>query len=77
MTTPQDALEFGLSEDTRRLIDEVRASIAITYSMGLTGTDDSCTDISKNDLISVMAQWERTLKQALSDMPSIRLATRS
>lgn len=61
-------IDYVLSEDTRRTIDEVRASINVLYSMGLTGTDDSCNDISKTDLISVMAQWERTLKDALDNM---------
>ena len=70
MTT--SSIEFRLSEDTKRSIDQVRAMLSVIATMGLSGTDDSCTDISKNDLIDVMSLAEEKLKGALDDMVQIR-----
>ncbi|RYZ33117.1 MAG: hypothetical protein EOP49_36410 [Sphingobacteriales bacterium] len=66
------SIEFGLSEDTMRHIDEVRATLNLIASMGIEGTGDSCTDLSKKDLISVLCQAEQKLKMALGEIVPIR-----
>lgn len=70
MTT--SSIEFQLNEETRRSIDQVRAMLGMMATMGLSGTDDSCTDISKNDLIGVLSLAEEKLKIALDGMVQIR-----
>lgn len=66
------SIEFGLSEDTVRHIDEVRATLNLIASMGIEGTGDSCNDLSKKDLISVLCQAEQKLKMALAEIVPIR-----
>ena len=60
------SIEYGLSEATMRHIDEVRATLSLIASMGMAGTSDSCNDLSKADLISVLAQAEQKLQNVLS-----------
>lgn len=60
-------LNFILSEDNYRAIDEVRATLNIIASMGFSGTDHQCNDLSKNDLITVLCMAEEKLKHVLAD----------
>lgn len=60
-------LYYALSEDSYRAIDEVRATLNIVASMGLSGNDNNCNDLSKNDLITVLCMAEEKLKCALQD----------
>lgn len=65
-------IEFGLSEDTKQVIDSVRAHLSIIYSMALANTSDSCNELSMNDLVEVLCHAEQRLKAALKEMVPIR-----
>ncbi|MCH7329648.1 hypothetical protein [Acinetobacter modestus] len=58
---------FSLSEDNYNVVNEVRATLNIVASMGLTDTSDSCNQLSKDDLISVLLQAEQRLKRVLEE----------
>lgn len=50
---------FSLSEDNYNIVNEVRVALNIVASMGLTDTSDSCNQLFKNDLISILLQAEQ------------------
>lgn len=58
---------YQLSEENYQVINEVRATLNMMASMGLSDSNDSCNDISKDDLISVLLQAECRLKQVLQN----------
>ncbi|MEN8319751.1 hypothetical protein [Acinetobacter junii] len=58
---------FSLSEDNYNIVNEVRVTLNIVASMGLNDTSDSCNQLSKDDLISVLLQAEQRLKQVLDE----------
>lgn len=58
---------FSLSEDNYNTVNEVRATLNIIASMGLNDTSDSCNQLSKDDLISVLLQAEQRLKRVLEE----------
>ncbi|MEF9957981.1 MAG: hypothetical protein RR767_12415 [Acinetobacter sp.] len=60
-------ISFKLSEDNYRVINEVRATLNMMASMGLSDTNDSCNDLSKDDLVCVLVQAEQRLKQVLNE----------
>lgn len=72
MSNTPASIEFGLSEDTKQVIDSVRAHLSIIYSMALANTSDSCNELSMNDLVEVLCHAEQRLKGALSEMVPIR-----
>jgi len=61
---------YQLSEENYQVINEVRATLNIMASMGLSDSNDSCNDLSKDDLISVLLQAECRLKQVLQNTAS-------
>lgn len=58
---------FSISEDNYNIINEVRATLNIVASMGLTSTNNRCHQLSTEDLISVLLQAEQRLKQVLDE----------
>lgn len=52
---------FKLSEDNYRVINEVRATLNMMASMGLSDSNDSCNDLSKDDLVNVLVLAEQRL----------------
>lgn len=60
-------ITFKLSEDNYRVINEVRATLNMIASMGLSDANDSCNDLSKDDLVSVLIQAEQRLKHVLNE----------
>lgn len=56
------SIEFGLSEDTVRHIDEVRATLNLIASMGIEGTGDSCNDLSKKTSSACYAKLNKNSK---------------
>jgi len=58
---------YQLTEENYQVINEVRATLNMMASMGLSDSNDSCNDLSKDDLISVLLQAECRLKQVLKN----------
>lgn len=61
---------YQLSEENYQVINEVRATLNMMASMGLSDSNDSCNNLSKDDLISVLLQAESRLRQALENTTS-------
>lgn len=58
---------YQLTEENYQVINEVRATLNMMASMGLSDSNDSCNDLSKDDLICVLSQAEHRLKQVLQN----------
>ncbi len=58
---------YQLTEENYQVINEVRATLNMMASMGLSDSNDSCNDLSKEDLICVLSQAECRLKQVLQN----------
>lgn len=47
-------IEFGITQEHLYLIDEVRATLNLIAVMGMDGTNERITHLSKTDLITVL-----------------------
>lgn len=61
---------YQLSEENYQVVNEVRATLNMMASMGLSDSNDSCNNLSKDDLISVLLQAESRLRQVLENTTS-------
>lgn len=61
-------IEFGITQTHIDLIDEVRATLNMIAVMGMDGTSDRVTHLSKGDLITVLDKAQFRLKQVQDEM---------